>query len=61
MHLQPDKFWIPSLVTSQMVIHRFIHFLYGREEKCVGKVRGHGKRKDGKIKEDKIMKMCSIK
>jgi len=56
MHLQPDKIWIPSLVTYQMVIHHFNNFFYSREEKCVGKLRGHGKRKDGKSKEDKLKK-----
>lgn len=59
VHLQPDRLCIPSLVTYQMMIHHFIQTFYGREKNVWGKLRGHGKRKDRKIKFKKKVKWKS--
>lgn len=50
IYLQPDRIWIPNLVTYQMMTHHFIQTFYGREKHVWGKPRWCGKRKDRKIK-----------
>lgn len=32
VYLQPDRIWIPNLVTYQMMIYQFIQTFYGREK-----------------------------
>lgn len=32
IYLQPDRIWIPNLVTYQMMTHHFIQTFYGREK-----------------------------